>query len=923
MSTAKTMEEKVYDLMDWAAIEAVVYGEESRPDTILGAHIVPEGVLIQAFFPGAGSVSLKIHDKILPMICEDEAGYFAILLEGKKIPSYTYLVDDGDRMGSRFAGGYPDPYNFGSCFSEKELIRFRSGIWNKAYTRLGARLVERDGISGVQFAVWAPNAVRVSVVGDFNAWNGLSCQMVKNEAGIFELFLPGLTAGVLYKYEIKTKRGDVYLKADPFAHANEAKIEGASIVADMENYTWGDAAWLDSHREAQPEAPAVVYEVHLNSWRKKEDGSFLSYAEIAPLLTAYVRDMGYTHVELLPVMEYPDPASLGYGTQSFFAPTARLGKPEELKLLIDTLHQAGIGVILDWVPGFFARGKEGLSAFDGTCLYEHLNPKQGVHPMWNTLIFNYGRGEVRSFMSSSAFYWLEEFHADGLRINDVASMVYLDYGRAEGDWIANIYGGNENLETIAFLKELNAEVARQHPGAWMIAEEETGYPEVTGDPAKNGLGFTYKWNNGCLDDYIRYIELDPLFRGAHQDDLTFSMIYMYSERFFLSLSHDRMYKNRRTLLRQMPGGKDSTKLANLRLTLAYLMTYPGKKLIFMGQDFAQREDWDPEGALAWEELDISWHSQAQELCRDLIRIYKETPALYAMDEHPEGFEWISNLDRTRSMLVYLRKTEQKDETILVVANFSNVNYPKLEIGVPFAGRYKEIFNSDSLRYGGGGVVNPRVKLSRPKEADERKNSITINVPALGVSMFRCTPDPEEAAEIRTEEKKPEKTSRTDKPLKKEKTDRKAKTAPGKKAKTDKPLIQPEELLQKADGIRKMAADRVQQAADAISGAAKPITDAVGGKAQQAADAISEAAKPITDAVGGKAQQAADAISGAAKPITDAVGGKAQQAADAISEAAKPITDAVGGKVQQAAEAVTSAADKAAGKKKTENSRRNK
>ena len=579
MSTAKTMEEKVYDLMDWAAIEAVVYGEESRPDTILGAHIVPEGVLIQAFFPGAGSVSLKIHDKILPMICEDEAGYFAILLEGKKIPSYTYLVDDGDRMGSRFAGGYPDPYNFGSCFSEKELIRFRSGIWNKAYTRLGARLVERDGISGVQFAVWAPNAVRVSVVGDFNAWNGLSCQMVKNEAGIFELFLPGLTAGVLYKYEIKTKRGDVYLKADPFAHANEAKIEGASIVADMENYTWGDAAWLDSHREAQPEAPAVVYEVHLNSWRKKEDGSFLSYAEIAPLLTAYVRDMGYTHVELLPVMEYPDPASLGYGTQSFFAPTARLGKPEELKLLIDTLHQAGIGVILDWVPGFFARGKEGLSAFDGTCLYEHLNPKQGVHPMWNTLIFNYGRGEVRSFMSSSAFYWLEEFHADGLRINDVASMVYLDYGRAEGDWIANIYGGNENLETIAFLKELNAEVARQHPGAWMIAEEETGYPEVTGDPAKNGLGFTYKWNNGCLDDYIRYIELDPLFRGAHQDDLTFSMIYMYSERFFLSLSHDRMYKNRRTLLRQMPGGKDSTKLANLRLTLAYLMTYPGKILL--------------------------------------------------------------------------------------------------------------------------------------------------------------------------------------------------------------------------------------------------------------------------------------------------------------------------------------------------------
>ena len=894
MSRERTMEERLYDLMDWAAIEAVVYGEEPRPDSVLGAHVTPEGILIQAFFPGEKEMNVKAGGRVLPMVLEDEAGYFALLLEGKEIPAYTYVNDraSGGTITGLTAGEFPDPYNFKGVFSDKELVRFRSGIWTEAWQKLGAHVMERDGVQGVQFAVWAPNAVRVSVVGDFNFWNGLTCQMVQNDAGIFELFLPGLTDGTIYKYEIKTKSGAVYLKADPYGTRNEAKQEGASIAGGSEPFPWSDDAWMEARAEIQKaDAPTVVYEVHLNSWRRKEDGSLFSYAEIAPLLAGYVKDMGYTHVEFFPLMEYPDGSTLGYGTQNFYAPTARLGTPEELKQLIDTLHREGIGVILDWIPGFFARGKEGLSSFDGTCLYEHLNPKQGVHPLWNTLIFNYGRGEVKSFMKSNAFYWLKEFHADGLRVNDVASMVYLDYGRKEGEWVANLYGGNENLETIAFLKELNSAVRKQFPGVWMIAEESTGYPEVTGDPAKSGLGFHYKWNNGCLDDYIRYIELDPLFRGAHQDDLTFSMIYMYSEKFFLSLSHDRMYQSRRTLLRQMPGGKGSTKLANLRLSYAYLLTYPGKKLLFMGQDFAQRQDWDPNGSLAWDELDIIWHKQAQDFTRDLIRVYRENPALYAMDDQPDGFEWVSNLDRTRSMLVYLRKTGKTDETILVIANFSNVNYPKLEIGVPFKGKYKEIFNSDALQYGGGGVVNPRVKLSREKEADERKNSIVVNVPALGVSLYRCIPDEEPQEGAAGEDSEVPVRGKT----------RKAAEGKDKTGKKDSPKRGTAKKTRSvrsgapAEGILKQAADRVQQAAGAISEASKPIRNAVGEKAQQAAGAISEAAKPITDAVGEKAQQAADAISEAAKPITDAVSGKVQSAEGQHTE---PETKASGKNAQR-------------------------
>ena len=597
------MSDKLYELMDWPEIEAVVYSEEYAPREILGPHVTGDGVLVQCFFPGADKVTVKTtkDGREYPMSKEDDAGYFAVLLSGRKIPEYTYLVEqEGEQIECY------DAYAFPCQITLEEEQKFINGICYDIYEKLGAHPMTVNGVDGVYFAVWAPNAARVSVVGDFNHWDGRVYQMQRlSVSGIYELFIPQIPVGSLYKYELKLKDGLTYLKADPYANQAELRPATASVVADLTQYVWKDQTWMKERKKIQTEdAPMFVYEMHLASWKKPEDGrEFYNYRELAPMIVAYVKEMGYTHVELMPVMEHPFDASWGYQVTGYYAPTSRYGSPEDFMYFVDTLHQAGIGVILDWVPAHFPRDTFGLANFDGTCLYEHLDPRQGYHPHWGTLIYNYGRPQVKNFLIANALFWTEKFHADGIRFDAVASMLYLDYGKNDGEWVANIYGGNENLDAVELLKHLNSIFKKKHPDALLIAEESTAWPRVTGSvDTEDGLGFDYKWNMGWMNDFIGYMSNDPYFRGAHHNELTFSMVYAYSERFMLSLSHDEVVHQKGSLLEKMPGAEDK-KFANLRAAYGFFMTHPGKKLLFMGQEYGQVHEWAENKALDWEDLE--------------------------------------------------------------------------------------------------------------------------------------------------------------------------------------------------------------------------------------------------------------------------------------------------------------------------------
>ena len=745
------MADKLYDMMDWAEIEAVQYSEEKYPRNILGPRVTPEGILIQCFFPEEEKVSLRtLSDRKLHAMTEEDGGYFAILLPGKKIPRYTFVL--GDKKEGR---EIYDPYAFPSQITEKEEARFQAGICYDIYEKLGAHPMTVQGVEGVNFAVWAPNALRVSVVGDFNRWDGRTCQMHCLDSGIFELFIPGLKAGDLYKYEIKAKGGLTDLKADPYANAAQMRPDTASVVADLRDYEWQDQEWMRTRGEKQGyQDPMFIYEVHLGSWKKPKEGEkeFNNYRELAPLLAEYVKDMGYTHVELMPVMEHPLDESWGYQVTGYYAPTSRYGSPQDFMYFMDYMHREGIGVILDWVPAHFPRDTFGLSAFDGTCLYEHQDPRKGFHPHWGTLIYNYGRPEVKNFLIANALFWADKYHADGIRMDAVASMLYLDYGKQDGEWVANIYGGNENLEAIEFLKHLNSIFKKKYPSALLIAEESTAWPKITGDLEDEGLGFDYKWNMGWMNDFLNYMKYDPVYRGSHHDELTFSMIYNYSERFLLSLSHDEVVHGKGTLVQKMPGEYEQ-KLSNLRLAYGYLTAHPGKKLLFMGQEFGQDMEWDEKKELDWEALEYPAHTQMKDYMKALLHLYRSCPALYRDDFKTEGFEWINCLEWEKNLLVFLRKTEKEEDTLLVVCNFSNVVYEDYQVGVPYPGKYKEIFNSDSAVYGGAGNVNPRVKMSRDQECDERKQSIKIKVPPLGISIFQYTKVVEKISDNKTARRK--------------------------------------------------------------------------------------------------------------------------------------------------------------------------
>lgn len=636
-----------------------------------------------------------------------------------------------------------------------EEEKFNHGICYDIYKKLGAHPAAIHGVEGVYFAVWAPNAQRVSVVGDFNGWNETAHPMkFLPSSGIYELFIPHLPIGSLYKYAVIQKDGTLCLKADPYANASELRPADASIVTDLKYYLWHDAKWMEERgKRKTTEAPICVYEVHLGSWKKPDDGrEFYSYRELAPILAAYAKEMGYTHVELLPIMEHPLDASWGYQVTGYYAPTARYGSAEDFMYFVDTLHQEKIGVILDWVPAHFAKDAFGLASFDGTCLYEHLDPRQGMHPQWGTLIYNYGRPQVSNFLISNAIFWAEQFHVDGIRMDAVASMLYLDYGKKEGEWIPNIYGGNENLDAVEFLKHLNSIFKKKYPDVLLIAEESSAWPEITGSVEEGGLGFDYKWNMGWMNDFLRYMQQDPYFRGGCHNDLTFSMIYAYSENFILPFSHDEVVHGKGTLWNKMPGD-DAKKFANLRAAFGFFMTHPGKKLLFMGQEFAQKEEWSQKEPLSWDCLRLPEHKQMQDYMKAFLHLYREKPALYAMDQHSDGFEWINCVDWEKTVISFMRKTEKAEDTLVVVCNFSDVAYEDHMVGVPYPGKYKEVINSDALMYGGSGFVNSRVRIAEKEEMDDRPYRIRMKLAPLSTVVFAHSKMEEKLVDNKTAKEK--------------------------------------------------------------------------------------------------------------------------------------------------------------------------
>lgn len=734
------MNDKLYKLMNWADIEGIVYSEEDNPHKLLGAHVVGSSTLVQTFQPGAQNVTLKNlgTDKEYPMEMADEEGFFAVLVPGKTKFQYVYEVEYADGTTREVV----DPYNFAPVITKADTEKFNAGIHYTAYDILGAHPITVDNVEGVHFAVWAPNAIRISVVGDFNAWDGRVHQMRRLwDSGIFELFIPGVKEGDLYKFEIKVRGGRTYLKADPYAFGQQLRPDTASVVRNIYNFQWDDEKWIaDRAKTQKKDAPLSVYEVHLGSFKRKtgEGVPYYNYRELAPEIIKYVKEMGYTHIELMPIMEHPFDGSWGYQVVGYYAPTSRYGTVEDFMYFMNEMHKAGIGVILDWVPAHFPRDAYGLVEFDGTCLYEHPDPRRGCHPDWGTLIFNYGSPEVRNYLIANALYWIEQYHVDGIRMDAVASMLYLDYGRKDGEWVANMYGGNENLEAVEFLKHLNSMIKKRGKGALTIAEESTAWAKVTGDLDDGGLGFDYKWNMGWMNDYLEYIKNDPYFRSHHHNELTFSMIYAYTEQFMLVFSHDEVVHGKCSMLSKMPGER-ADKFANLRATFAYLMMHPGKKSIFMGQDIAEFDEWNEDREVQWNLLEYEEHQQINTMMKDLNAFYKAHPALYTLDSHPDGFEWINCISANESTLIFLRKSGKAKETLLVAVNFANVEREEYKIGVPYPGKYKEVFSTDAKKYGGAGIANSKVLLSKPEEYDGREQSICIKMAPLSVSVFTCTP----------------------------------------------------------------------------------------------------------------------------------------------------------------------------------------
>ena len=738
----------------------IINGEHADPHTVLGMHEVEEDgkkcVVVRAFIPGAQTITVvdaNTRRLKYPMERIHEDGFFEVIIPDRE-EWFRYRLECTDYQGNSWHTY--DPYAFSPTISEYDRYLFGEGNHYEIYEKLGAHLITFEGAKGVSFAVWAPNAKSVSVIGNFNGWDTRRHPMrLLGQSGIWELFIPGLAAMDQYKFHVVQSTGKQVDKCDPYAFYAQLRPETASVIYPIGRYKWKDRKWMTARKKANVyTAPMNIYEVHLGSWmRVPEEGDrFLTYTEMAEKLVPYVKEMGFSHIELLPVEEHPFDGSWGYQVTGYYAPTSRYGTPAMFKEFIDTCHQNGIGVILDWVPAHFPKDEFGLGRFDGTALYEHQDPRRGEHLQWGTYIFNYGRKEVSNFLIANALFWLDEYHIDGLRVDAVASMLYLDFCKNDGEWAANEYGGRENLEAVEFIKHMNSIVSKRLPGTMMIAEESTSWEGVTKSADDNGLGFTMKWNMGWMNDFLFYIKKDPIYRKYHHNNLTFGMAYNYSENFVLVLSHDEVVHEKSAMIGKMPGDLWQ-KYANLRLSYGFMYGHPGKKLLFMGGEFAQFNEWSESRSLDWHLLQYKDHQQMQLYMKDLNHFYLSESPFWQQDYDPHGFTWIECDDAESSVVSFIRRSQDKE--LYFICNFTPETYEDFRIGVPFAGTYKEVFNSDAEKYGGSGVVNKKAAVSEKKPWNHYQNSIRVKVPPLGmVVLERKVPE-----EAKAEKKTPKKTEK--------------------------------------------------------------------------------------------------------------------------------------------------------------------
>lgn len=712
-------------------IQRLLAGRHHDPFEVLGCHRQGKQWHIRVLLPGTAAAEVVIAGKNRPMQRVPDTDFFIYSLVQTEAPQYQlrWRPGEGDWQQGQ------DPYRFGPTVGDLDLHLFGQGKHEHVYRILGAHCCEHEGVAGVRFATWAPNARRVSVVGDFNQWHGLRHTMrTRGLSGVWELFIPQLDSGEKYKFELCDAGGSLHLKSDPYGNRFEMRPATAAIVCPPTEFMWTDQAWLAQRAQWDwQHAPISIYEFHPGSWRRDATGNFLNFREMAQQLVDYVTPLGFTHVELLPVTEHPLDDSWGYQTTGYFAPSQRFGSPDDFRYFVNLMHERGVGVILDWVPAHFPRDAHALARFDGTALYEHADPRRGEHTDWGTLIFNYGRNEVRNFLLASANYWLEEFHLDGLRVDAVASMLYLDYSRKAGEWEPNKYGGRENLEAIDFLRELNTLTHGRHPGTLTIAEESTSWPQVTRPTWVGGLGFSLKWNMGWMHDTLSYFSQEPIYRKYHHDQLTFGLMYAFSENFLLPFSHDEVVHGKYSMLAKMPGD-EWQRFANLRLLYTYMFTYPGAKLLFMGCELGEPGEWRHHGQLSWELLQQVPHQGIHQLVGDLNRLYRGERSLHRNDFDAGGFEWIDCHDSTQSVLSYVRR--DGEDFHIVVLNFTPVVRTDYRIGVPRGGRYSEVFNSDSRFYGGSDTGNPLMIASQPLSWMRRKESLVLTLPPLGALVLR-------------------------------------------------------------------------------------------------------------------------------------------------------------------------------------------